>query len=69
MDCSEKIPISLVFSISKLVLDSVQDSPNFMSFSGVFFVVPPPTHSLIPLFFGILKVFSWCISGTSFSYV
>ena len=39
-----------------------------MAISGVFFVAPPLTQSL-RLFFGILKVFRWCISGTSFIYV
>ena len=40
-----------------------------MAFSGVFLVVSPPTHSLKPLFFSILKVRRWYISVTSFIYV
>ena len=69
MDGIEKIPISLVFS--KLVLDSVKVKILLITwhFLEFFFVAPPPTHSLTPLFFGILKVFRWCISGTSFIYV
>ena len=73
MDGSEKIPIFLVFS--KLVLDNVKLKILLISwhFLEFFFVVLPPTHSLTPLFFGIfffyIKVFRWCISGTSFIYV